>query len=221
LEISPESSYIFTQDRDDFGDGAPVRLELEDGTFTPLTPAVATGLPNQFVRHRGFEWPALSPDGKWLFADGGRLLRYRIGGTTLTLDAATREDMGSGHKEGICVSPDSQWVCFPTGGGNDGAGYGTYIYRIADMSKPACLLKQDAYPEIVGSDPVSQRIFTQNYDHPLMVYDHTGKNLGTYRLGTISGSHNIKQYAAHPTDGRSLLLRTSQHLVLVEFANNR
>jgi hypothetical protein len=211
-------AYVFCREEGPFNAeaGLPFRLDLEDGTFAAMRPARDPAVRQGFP-WAGFGYPALSPDGKWLFADGGALLRYRIDGTTLTLDAASHTGMGGGHKEGICVSPDSQWVCFPNGGGNDGLNYATYVYRTADLSRPAFILHQGAYPEVVGYDPAGQRLFSQNYDLPLIVFDANGTKRGEHKFGSVSGSHNVKQYAGHPTDGRGLLVRTNESLLLVEF----
>lgn len=45
----------------------------------------------------------------------------------------------------------------------------------------------------------------------------TGAKRGMHKLDAISGSHNVRQYAARPTDGRALLLRTEKELLLIEF----
>src|SRR5262249_5505042 len=213
-------AYVICREGDRFispGAGWPVRVNLEDGTLAAMTDARDPNLPQHF--HWGsFEYAALSPDGKWLFADGGALVRYRIEDTKLTLDATSHVGMGGGAKLGICVSPDSQWVCFPTGGGNDGLLYGTYVYRADDLSRPAFTLKQGAYPMIVGFDPVGKHVLSQDSQPPLMVFDQNGTKRGEYKFGTIRGSHDVKQYAPHPKDGRSLLLRSNEHLLLVEFA---
>ena len=76
---------------------------------------------------------------------------------------------------------------------------------------------QGAYSEIVGFDPVGKRIFSQNYQLPLIVFDQNGTKRGEYKFGEIRGSHNVKQYVAHPKDGRGLRLRTNEQLLLVEF----
>src|SRR5262249_6874957 len=182
-------AYVLCRESGFVAQGAvlPVRVNLEDGTFAALTLVHPEGV-RPTRRGINFEYAALSPDGKWLFADDGRLVRCRVDDLTLTLDASSREGMGGGHKAGICVSPDSQWVCFPTGGGNDGLNYATYVYRTADLSRPAFTLRQGAYPEIVGYDSAGQRLFSQNYQHPLLVFDLNGTRRGEYKFGRIQGS---------------------------------
>ena len=108
-------------------------------------------------------------------------------------------------------------MCFPTGGGNDGLNYGTYVYRTSDLSRPAFTMKQGAYPEIVGYDPVSKQFFSQNYDTPLLVFDVNGTKRGAHKFGQITGSHNIRQYAPHPKDGVGLLVRSKEELVVAQF----
>jgi hypothetical protein len=213
-------AYAFCRDAETFrpsANGLPVRVDLTDGTLAAMTLAAdPTG--RAVPGLDGFEYAALSPDGKWLFADGFGLLRYRIEDATLTPDGRTREGMGGGAKTGICISPDSKWVCFPTGGGNDGLTYGTYVYLTDDLSRPAFTLQQGAYPEVVGFDHAGKRLFGQNAEYPLIVFDANGTKRGEYKFGPTRGLHNVKQFAAHPTVGRVLLLRTNDQLLLVEFA---
>lgn len=192
-----------------FADSQPFRLNLADGTVAPMVLTAAPGF-------KGFGYANLTPDGKYLFADGGLLTAYKIDNLKLTFKDQSNEQMGSGNKEGICISPDSQWVCFPTGGGNEGASYGTYIYRTDDLSKPAFLMKQGAYPEVVGFDPPHHRFFSQNGDHYLLIFDDKGRQLGAYGASQ-QVMHKVRQYAARPTDGRALLLRTVDQLFLIEF----
>jgi hypothetical protein len=212
-------AYVFSRDSGYFtaSTGLPIRINLEDGTLAAMTtsrdPAVKGWMPS------GFGSAALSPDGKWLFGEGGPLLRFRIDGTSLILDGRSHRGVGSGHRTGICVSPDSQWVCLPTGGGNDGLLYGTYVYHSTDLSQPAFDLKQGAYPNLVGFDPAGKRVFTQSFSHPLMVFDHNGTKLSEHTLVPVREPYHAKQYAAHPVDGNALLLRTTDKLLLVEFTS--
>jgi hypothetical protein len=204
-----------------FGDpGLPMRVNLEDGTIAEMH-LERSDASRRFIALGGFGFPALAPNGQWLFTDGGHLLRYSIDGLKLTLDASSHAGMGNGHKAGVCVSPDSRWVCFPTGGGNDGLNYATYVYRTEDLSRPAFTLHQGAYPEIVGFDRAGKRIFSQNYDHALLVFDQNGTKRSEHKFAGVGGSHNIRDYAARPTDGRALLLRTNDALLLIEFADGR
>src|SRR5262249_47665740 len=152
------------------------------------------------------------PDGKYLFAeDKEKLIRYEIDGLKLTLKARSAETTGSGRKAGICVSSDSRWVCFPTGSGNGRTNYATYIYRTDDLSKPAFLMKQGPYPEVVGFDPPRNRFFSQNSGHYLLIFNDRGVRLGAHRASDHV-VYAVQQYAARPTDGRALLIRTIEEL---------
>jgi hypothetical protein len=211
-------AYIYCRSTLTVGDGGwlPVRLSLEDGTLALLTlkpnPAVRPAVPFESRR-----CVALSPDGQWLFAGGGTLQRYRIDGTTVTPDASAPEEAESGARHPICVSSDGQWVCYPVGiSGRDRRSAGNRVYHTADLSRPAFTFPLGEFPRVVGYDPVGKRIFAQDIVRPLLVYDQKGIKVGEHPLGKTRGGYNILQYAVHPSDGRTLLLRTGDELILVE-----
>lgn len=188
-------------------DGSIAALTVEGGQDAALPPGWTTWLD-----------AVVSPDGKWLIADSRKLLRYCINGTVLSLVERTQEDLGSGKKHGICLSPDGQWVCSPSGGGLSRIGYATHVYRTADLSRPAFLLKFEAYPQLVGFDPVGQRLFSQSREGALLLFDENGTKRGEYKLPILRGFSEVRQYVAHPTNRRSLLVRTNDALTLVEIA---
>ncbi len=79
----------------------------------------------------------------------------------------------------------------------------------------AAALASGAYPRIVGFDPAGKRFFAQNHDFPLIVFGQDGTKSKEYRLEVPGGQH-VWQYAMHPNDGRGLLLRTDNALILIE-----
>ena len=189
------------------GSGAeslPARLDLIEGTFGLLTLAARRpnsglgGAPGMLSAGGGAVGPALSPDGRFLYYDSGGLARYRIDGDRVSFDELTKERVGGGAKTGICVAPDGKFVCLPTGGGNDGTGgYGTWIYRADDFAKPAYAVRQGAYPGVVGFDPSGKRVYAQNSDTPLLVFDAGGVNRGAHKFGRTQGSA-VREFAGHP-----------------------
>jgi hypothetical protein len=120
-----------------------------------------------------FLFPTLTPDGKFLFCVGFECLhRFRVVGQDLIY-----EEMGArigSNPQRLEVSPDSQYVALPSGGGNTDRGYTTHIFRTGDLSAPAVSLTSGAYPRAVGFDKAAARLYTQNFDTQLLVFTPGG-----------------------------------------------
>lgn len=149
-----------------------------------------------------------TPDGKYFFAETGEHLeRYRVKGSLLTPDLASDRIAQNGQT--ICVSPDSKYVCLPSGGGNykipavDAKPYTTYVYNINNLRQPEFVLESGAYPEVVGFDPKSKRIYAQNHDKNLIVFSDVGVQRKGYR---IWGDIDIRQFVVSPQGGKLLIL---------------
>src|SRR5262249_39535287 len=119
--------------------------------------------------------------------------------------------IGMGTMTGVCVSPDSKWVCLPTGGGNRGGLpnhpqvklYSTYIYPVENITRPAFVIHQGPYPTVVAFAPISQRVFSQNVDKSLLVCDMKGQLLQEY---DIAGRNwDVVDLVVHPK-GQGLFL---------------
>jgi len=169
--------------------------------------------------------PLATPDGKYLFAIGwheSQLYRYRINGTKLNLEESGPL-IGSGRvSTGICISPDSKYVCYPTGGGNNRRdvpdhprieGYGTFVYNVDNIRRPICTLLSGAYPNAVGFDPKQGKAYTQNHDKQLIVFTLAGAKEREYSLN-MRGA-DVLMYLVHPDGGKFLLL-TSEKLFWVD-----
>jgi hypothetical protein len=182
-------------------------LYLKTGKSVPLGRAVLGNV--------GLANPVVAPDGSSLFTrSDNQIFRLKIqpaGGLTYTDNTPK---IGSGSLgAGIQISPDSKYVCLPTGNGNvkDLKGhpaigpYSTYVYPASSLGKAAFALEQGAYPTTVGFDPVAGRIYAQNTSFTFMVYGMDGMKKKDYRIG--SGRREfVRQYLVHPDGGKVLVL---------------
>jgi hypothetical protein len=182
---------------------------------------LAKGEPvREFPNFAGYH-AAVTPDGKYLFVQGGieQLRRFRIDGDNLLEEESSDRIAQNGQR--INVSPDGKFVCLPSGGGNYGIPgapgtkpYSTFIYPVEDLKRPALTLASGAYPRVVGFDPKGGHIFTQNFQTPLLVYSSTGikqKEIKTSSRDRLEPT----QFLAHP-DGGKLLVRTDKEVVFVD-----
>jgi hypothetical protein len=176
-----------------------------------------------FQQRVGLAAPVITPDGKYLFARGGieQLFRFRIDAKTqaLAIDESSQR-IAQGRIEEICVSPDSLYVCLPSGGGNprglnnhpEVRAYSTYVYPVTRINEPAFVLEQGAYPTAVGFDPKGGLVYGQNRSHQLILFTPTGVKQREYTFGQ---ARRVRQFLVHP-EGRKLLLLTEDKLFLVE-----
>jgi S1-C subfamily serine protease len=165
----------------------------------------------------------VSPDGKYLFTEGFESIhRFRVTPAGAEYEEAGPR-IGQGAKVGIQVSPDSAYVCLPSGGGNyrisenhpDLPNYGTYVYPVTDLKKPAFTLHQGPYPTAVAFDPARDRVFSQNHDHPLIVFNAGGVKQKEYEFGNRGSGREVRQMLVHPGTGKVLIL-TPQKLMVAE-----
>jgi S1-C subfamily serine protease len=155
---------------------------------------------------------AVTPDGKYLFMQGGfeDLKCFRISGTRISADQTSARIAQNGQS--IAISPDSKYVSLPSGGGNYGAGtYTTFIYSVTNLSQPQIMVSSGAYPRAMGFDPIAGLIYTQNHDKQLLIYDPSGVRLKEFTLGPTG---DVKQFLVHP-DGRKVLVLTDRKLYFV------
>jgi hypothetical protein len=159
-------------------------------------------------------------DGKYLITKGGgRLNRLRIQGAELEFEQSG-PGLETGAQRDLQLSGDGKYVCMPTGGGNPqnlpnhppAKSYSTYVYAVTELSRPVCVLEQGAYPEAAGFDAKGGYIYTQNFDHELIVFTMTGVEKKQYQLG--ARGDGVRQYLVHP-DGRKVLVLTASKLYFV------
>jgi S1-C subfamily serine protease len=173
-----------------------------------------------FGKFLQFAFPAVSPDGKYLFVVGGieELHRFKIDGTALTLEQASPRISSNGQQ--VAISPDSKYVCLAAGGGNgkhpdhpDVGPYGTFIYPVTNLRKPAFGIRQGAYPRAVGFDPKAEVVYAQNHEKQLLIFSYTGLLRQQHELGPRN--HGTTQFLVHP-EGHRVLVLTSERLYAVE-----
>jgi hypothetical protein len=211
LASSPALSVAFTVGGSGFQNQVSA-LDLKRRQVVPLPRGDFRGL-------LGFDRPVASPDGKYLFTMGGieQLHRFRIDGTSLVHEESSPR-IAQGHVEGICVSPDSKFVCLPSGGGNyqgmpnhpPAAAYSTYVYPVTNLNRPAVSLRSGAYPNAVGFDPRTGNLYTHNHAKQLMVFTAGGVLQKEYALE--QNGLRLHQFLVHPAGERLLVLTSSQLL---------
>jgi hypothetical protein len=160
-----------------------------------------------------FEHGVLSDDGKRLYTTGGfgQVFRFALDGPAVTFGEASPA-LISGRFEGISLSPDGQYVCAPTGGGNAATEgepqqppYTTAVFAGDNFKKPLLRLKSGAYPMAVGFDTRAGLLYAQNHDSQLIVFDSQGIKLKEYNLNKGGGGSSTRQFLVHP-GGRKLLV---------------
>jgi hypothetical protein len=167
----------------------------------------------------GFGDPMMTPDGKYVFAMGGveALHRYKLTQGRLKFEESSPRIAQGRVVAGIQVSPDSKYVCLPSGGGNYGVNYGTYIYPVANLQKAEFTLEQGAYPEAVGFDAAAGQVYSQNFNNNLIVFSDTGLKEKEYK---VPPGGDVRQYLVHPK-GYKLLLLASEKLVSIELPHKK
>jgi hypothetical protein len=191
--------------------GGLIVLDLEKGE-----PVAQFQLPARFA--------TISPDGKFLFSQGGieQLQRVRIEGMRLIEDQASPRIAQNG--QGIFVSPDSKYVCLPSGGGNysipnaPASSYSTYVFAVDDLKQPAFTVHSGAYPQVVGFDPKGGHVFAQDFKTALMLFSYTGQKKKEIALPI--GGREARQYLAHP-DGGKLLVRSDKQVFFVDLSGRK
>lgn len=182
---------------------------------------------NRIVRHpdgvvlSSFRNITVSPDGVYLYCVGFECLhQFKINRTRLTY-----EQMGpriGSNPQRIEISPDSRYVCMPSGGGNGSpknhpataTPYHTFVYRVGDLQRPVITIDSGNYPRALAFDRVKGMIYGQNHDHSLITFLPSGMRQKEYKLDTRG--NETAQIAVHPGGGRLLVL-TRSNLYWVAF----
>jgi hypothetical protein len=157
-------------------------------------------------------WGALTitPDAKLLFATSRtheQLQRFRIDdkARSVALEQSSARIASAG--QGIYVSPDSQHVAMPSGGGN------TSVYPVSDLTKPAFTVPSGAHPGLIAFDPKAELVYGHNETNDLVVFNAEGIKQQAYKLA--AAGEEPTQLAVHP-DGYRLLMLTKTKLLFVE-----
>lgn len=165
----------------------------------------------------GFDKLVVSPDGKYVFAQGmmEQLVRYAVSEDELVFEEASARIAQNGKR--IDMSADGSLVALCSGGGNYGAGtYTTFVYKTADLSAPESTIASGPYPQALGFDIKAGTIYAQNHDHALIVYGLGGVKEQSYKLPSLLLHGNSpKLFAVHP-DGSKLLILSDASLAFVD-----
>ncbi len=158
-----------------------------------------------------------SPDGKYLFIEGGieALIRLRVDQDRIVVEESTPR-IRSGRRSPIVVSSNSRLVAAPSGGGNSQAGtlprlrYGTYIFKTNDFSIPAISIESGAYPAAIAVDVRARLIYANSHELPLIVFNAGGSRVQAFNV-TAGRAPEVKQILPHPKGFRAGVL-TEHHL---------
>jgi predicted Zn finger-like uncharacterized protein len=190
-------------------------IDLERG-------AVVKSYPDFAARH-----VRASPDGRFVFAQGDaeQLLRFRLDKDQLVQEDASPRIALNG--QGVCVSPDSLYVCLTAADGN-GQGHlnhppasprATFIYPVTNLKRPLCVLNSGPDPQAVGFDPKGGFIVAQNNVKPIMIYTYTGNKRAEFEVKDVKGS-DVREIAVSPL-GFAMLLRTDDRIVYVKMTKKQ
>jgi hypothetical protein len=179
------------------------RLYLLDLKAGKAVPFVAPTVGVRRIDLGNFD-PVMSPDGKYVFCRGlENIVKYAIDKGKLKYQETSPRIQQGALGAGIQVSPDSKYVCLPSGGGNYGANYSTYVYPVTNVKKPEFTLESGPYPQAVGFDPAAGWVYGQGNGHELILFTATGIKKKEYK---IEDGHSVKQYLPHPGGNKLLLL---------------
>jgi hypothetical protein len=206
---APALSFAYAVEKQ-FGPGTLIVIDLKSGM------RVQQYSTNDFGgKLIGFDFPVVTPDGRYLFAVGfEQICRFRLREDQVLFDEVSPRLL-QGAFGGLCVSNDGKWVCGPSGGGNyglpdvpSGSSYSTYLYSTVSFRKPMLVLAQGAYPRAVGFDMPSGLIYTQNHDKDLLIFDSKGRKLKEYAFA--GRGRDPRQFLVHP-EGRKMLVLSGEN----------
>src|SRR5207248_1474231 len=107
------------------------------------------------AERNAFDQLRATPDGKYLLGtDGSHLVRYRIDGTALLYEQTG--PAVAANPAAPCVSPDGRYASLPCAAGNTSLAAlpvppgATYVFAVADLSRPAFALQLGPSPACVG-----------------------------------------------------------------------
>ena len=207
VACSPVSSSVFVPDENKI-----IAVDLRTGKTKKLEVKLAADVRGS--RHR-FEFLTLTPNGKYLFAESGieALTRLRLVNDSVVIEEFSPR-IGSNTQD-ISVSPDSRYVAMPAGGGNGSIGYTTNVYAVEDLQAPVVKITSGAYPRRIAFDPRSGRVYAQNHDTQLLIFNMGGVKQGEFRLSQTASGREVKRFLPHP-QGNLLCILTEGELLLVE-----
>jgi len=175
----------------------PLRIDLTTGVISAVTLFQTADGAGNAPAHR-FTRPALTADGRSLFAAGRTPTRYRVEDDRLIYEEADRQPRGGANE--TIVSPDGRWV--------SAAGR---VYPADDLSRPAFELPETT--TAVAFDPAGRRVFVSGRDQMLTIFDLTGRRGPT--AAWPDRPTPARQILVHPA-GEGVLLRSDIGILRVE-----
>jgi hypothetical protein len=147
------------------------------------------------MRPRGMR---MSPDGKYLYLGTTKIERFRVDGSDLVYEEATRNLGAVGSSTHIVLSDDGKWIAMPCESGN-GQGYTIAIFPATNLGREQTLLDNGAHPRAVGFDPKTENIYSPNL-LGMNVFGPRGQKLCDIAL-TDKG---VRRIVVDPRGGRFL-----------------
>jgi hypothetical protein len=185
----------------DRGDALHV-IDLASGQVKKYQPTE----PN-FVR-AWMDNPAVTPDGKYLFTEGGAtfLLRSAVKDGGVTPQEKSPE---VGREGRVCISADSRFMCYAVREGNKnatGRGWSTVVFAADSFKKQECVLDLDSHCMPVDWDLVTGNIYTGTPETQLVVYNNGGVKQKDVKVG----KGQARQFLAHPEGNKVVVLLLDQ-----------
>ncbi|MCS7045099.1 MAG: hypothetical protein NZO58_01955 [Gemmataceae bacterium] len=172
---------------------------------------------------------ALTPDGQFLFTESsdGKLVRYQVRQDVLVYDDESVPISMVDQGQGICVSPDSRYVCLSCKLGNKTSAfvpeakiYTTYIFSVDNLRAPVVRIETGSAPRAFGFDPVSRSIFASNQDKQVLRFSMAGVLFQDASAAGAEGpAGQPQQFLTHP-HGHAVMVRTERTIYQFEFAKD-
>ncbi len=156
-----------------------------------------------------FDALTVSPDGKYLFAEGFECLhRFRIKGTSLEYEEMGPR-LGTGRIE---ISPDSKYLTM-VGSLSSNAiknhpriKQGSLpIYRLENLQDPVRVVEVGIHPRALGFDVARGRLLGHDHNRPLLVLGSRSEPEREYAL-PVARNSRVRQILPHPVYSGALVL---------------
>jgi hypothetical protein len=173
--------------------------------------------PKQFKQFNCFQGPLVTPDGKYLIAEGSPdLYRFGVKGAELEMQEFSRAGGRFNPSARLEVSDDSKFVCTPEYGGNNGAGGGVHVYAVEDLKTPAFSLRPKGGGfTCMAFDSAAGRIYSfMRVQGGISVHNNVGRVESDHPMNLPPGP-SATTMAVHPK-GRKLILMDNNQLYYME-----
>lgn len=163
----------------------------------------------------GFAFATFDAEGKKLYAigSGEQILRYRVEGQAIFLEAASPKVGAKGRRAPLCVGPDGR-VCAPGGLKADE----TAVFVGGRLDVPAFTLNFGPRMTAVAFGPDGS-VYGQNGKFALIVADAKGVPTAEYAVVPGPTAPEVFQILVHP-ERTNLVLLTARGIFLVRPAND-